>query len=61
MFIRTLSTTLLQICCEFILHSKVIFKSLTSPDNTGQADCEERMGEDKGYIPFKGLLGIALT
>ena len=36
MLIRTKSTTLLQIFCEFILNSKVIFKSIICPDDTGK-------------------------
>ena len=34
MFLRTLSTSLLQIFCESMLHSKVIFKNMTGPDDT---------------------------
>ena len=33
-FIKTLSTTLLQIVCELLLHSEVIFKIVTDPDDT---------------------------
>ena len=40
MFIRTLSTTLLQIFCELKLYSKIIFKNMISPDDTGQADIQ---------------------
>ena len=34
MFIRTLSSTLLQIFCEFMLHPKVIFESMREADDT---------------------------
>ena len=30
--------TLLQIFCKFKLHSKVIFKNVTGPDDTGLTD-----------------------
>ena len=40
LFIRSLSTTLLQILCEFMPHSKVIFKSMAGPDKTGQVDLQ---------------------
>ena len=33
MFIRTLSTTLLEILCKIFLNSKVIIKSIIVPDN----------------------------
>ena len=36
LFIRTLSTTLLQILCKFMLHSKVIFENLKGPDDSYQ-------------------------
>ena len=39
MFIKALSTTLLQLFCKLMLHLKVIFKSMTGPDDTGQVDC----------------------
>ena len=35
LFMRTLSTTLLQIFSKFMLNSKVIFKRMTSPDDRG--------------------------
>ena len=35
---RSLSTTLLQIFCKFLSHSKVIFKSLAGPDDTGHVN-----------------------
>ena len=35
LFIKTLSTTLLRIVCERMLHSEVIFKSMSGPENTG--------------------------
>ena len=38
LFIITLSTTPLQIVCKLLLHSKVIFKSMTSPDDICQVD-----------------------
>ena len=38
LFIRTLSTTFIETFCEFMLHSKVIFKSMTGPDDTGHVD-----------------------
>ena len=38
LFIRTLSTTLLQIFCDFMLHFKVIFESLKVPDDTCRGD-----------------------
>ena len=36
LFIQTPSTTLLQIFYKFMLHSKVIFKSMIGPDNNDQ-------------------------
>ena len=33
-----ISTTLLEIFCEFMLHSRAIFKFMTGPDGTGQVD-----------------------
>ena len=41
---RTLSTTLVQIFCKFMLRSKVIFKSLTGSDDIGQVDLQAQMG-----------------
>ena len=38
LFISILSTTLLQIVSKLMSHSKVIFKSMTGPDDTGQVD-----------------------
>ena len=40
LFIRTLSTTLLQIFCEFMLHSKVIFESMADTDDTNQVNLQ---------------------
>ena len=44
MFFRTLSTILLQIFSKFMLHSKVIFKSMIGADDTGQVDLQASMG-----------------
>ena len=44
LFFNTLSATLLQIFWEFMLHSKVIFESMTGPDDTGQVDLQALMG-----------------
>ena len=44
MFTRTPSTTLFQIFCELMHYSKIIFKSMTGPDDTGQVDLQARMG-----------------
>ena len=38
LFIRSLSTTVHQIFCKFMLHSKVFFKSITVPDGACQVD-----------------------
>ena len=38
LFIRTLSTTLLQIFCKCMLYSKVIFKNMIIPDDACQVD-----------------------
>ena len=40
LFIKTLSTTLLQIVCKFMLHSEVIFKSTTGPEDIRQEDLQ---------------------
>ena len=42
MFIRVLPTTLLQIFCENLLYSKVIFKSMKVADNIfyKNSECE---------------------
>ena len=37
---RTLSTTLLQIFCKFVLRFKNIFKRMLGPDNNGQVDLQ---------------------
>ena len=34
LFIKTLSTTLLQIVFKLMLHSEAIFKNMTGPDDT---------------------------
>ena len=34
LFIKTLSTTLIEIVCELMLYSEVIFTSMTGPDDT---------------------------
>ena len=39
-FIKTLSTTLLQIFSEIKLYSKVIYKSVKGPDNTFQVNLQ---------------------
>ena len=56
MIIETLPTTFLQIFCKFILHFKVIFKSMTGPDDTSQVDLHASMnGFDlhrKLYLSF---------
>ena len=44
LIIRTLSTTPLQIICKSMLHSKVIFKSMTDPDDIGQVNLMAWMG-----------------
>ena len=44
LFIATLSTTLLQIFCKVMLHSKIIFKSMSGPDDIGQVDLQAWMG-----------------
>ena len=44
MFTRTPSTTLFQIFFEFMHYSKIIFQSMTGPDDTGQVDLQARMG-----------------
>ena len=36
MLIKTQRTILLQIFCKFVIKSKVIFKSMTGPDDTGR-------------------------
>ena len=38
LFIKFLSTTFLQMFCKLMLNFKVIFKSMTAPDNSGQVD-----------------------
>ena len=38
LFIKTISTTLIQIVCKLMLHSEVIFKSMTGADDTLQVD-----------------------
>ena len=38
MFTRMPSATLLQIFCESMLYTKIIFKSMTGPDETGHVD-----------------------
>ena len=38
LFILTLSSTLFQISCEFMLHFKVISKSLIEPDDIGEKE-----------------------
>ena len=38
LFIRNLSTILLQVVCELIYYFKVIFKSMAGPNNTQQVD-----------------------
>ena len=38
LLIKTLFTTLIPIFCIFILHLKVIFKSVTGAEDTGQVD-----------------------
>ena len=44
LLIRTLSTNLLQICFKCTLHSKVIFESITDPDDTRQVDVQAFKG-----------------
>ena len=44
LFFSILYTTLLQIFCEFMLHSKVILKSKTSPDDSYQVDLQVLKG-----------------
>ena len=44
LFIRTPSTTLLQIFRKFVLYSKVILKSLADPDDIGQVGLQAWMG-----------------
>ena len=34
MLIKSQPTSFLQICCEVMLYSNVIFKSISDPDNT---------------------------
>ena len=43
LFIRTLSTTFLQILSKLVLHLKIIFKSMTSPDDTDLRYAAERI------------------
>ena len=43
LFIKPLSTTLIQIVCELMLHS-VIFKRMTGPEDTGEVDLQTQMG-----------------
>ena len=50
---RTLSTTLLQIVLELMLHSKIIFRSMTGPDDIGHVDPQARNG-----LKYKCWLGI---
>ena len=40
LFIKTLSTTHLQLICKFMLHSIIIFKCITGPDNACQVDIQ---------------------
>ena len=56
--ITTLSTTLLSMFCEFMLHFKVIFQSLTGPDDTRHGwDISVTLrveivdSADTGYLP----------
>ena len=44
LFIETLSTTLLPKICELMFRSKVIFRSMTGPDDTRQIDLQAQMG-----------------
>ena len=44
LYIKTLPTTLLQIVYKLMLHSEVIFKSMTGPDDTHQVDFQALMG-----------------
>ena len=45
MFFRTPSTTLLQIFSKLMLYSKVIFKSMESPDDTRQVEFQDSRHE----------------
>ena len=47
MFIRTQTTTLLEIFCKIILNVKVIFKSITDPEE------EKTHGKMKGRLKTK--------
>ena len=52
LFIRILSTTLLEIVGKSMLHSKVILKSLTGPDDTGQVGLQPCMGQDGQTVGY---------